>query len=108
MSAQLLASGQAVPSLAEMRALNGVDLDVGAVPPPTSWDFTPPPTVRVWRSSLGGASSCDGPVDVIVFEDYVKAVLGNEWISSWEDESLMAGAVAVRSYSAWWVNAGGK
>ena len=103
-----LAGGLGAPSLAEMRSLNGVDFGDGAVPPPTAWDFTPPPTIRVWRSSLGGSSSCDGPVDIVPFEDYVPAVLGNEWISSWDDESLMAGAVAVRSYSAWWVNAGGK
>lgn len=37
-------------------------------------------------------------VDTIPFKDYVKNVLPNEWISSWETEALRAGAVAVKNY----------
>lgn len=74
-------------------------------PPPP---FSPPSTIRVWRRSLGGNNSCTGQVDVIDFDTYVKHVVPHEWYASWHDESLRAGAIAVRSYSAWWVNAGGK
>ncbi|MFZ5479668.1 MAG: MopE-related protein, partial [Myxococcota bacterium] len=97
--AELLAEDR-VPTLEEL----------GAEPPPSSsaYDFEPPDTIRVWRMSRGGSYSCDGPVEVMDFEDYVKGVLPHEWITSWDTESLRAGAVAIRSYSAWWVNAGGK
>jgi len=71
--------------------------------------FEVPATIRVWRRGLdGSAASCSGRVDVIPFETYVKGVLPHEWIRSWDDESLRAGAVAIRTYAAWWVNAGGK
>ena len=76
-----------------------------AGPPPP---FTAPDTIRVWRRSQGGSGSCDGVVDVIDFDTYVKHVVPHEWYASWHEESLRAGAIAVRSYSAWWVNAGGK
>ena len=68
-----------------------------------------PATIRVWRRGLDGSTaSCSGRVDVIPFEQYVKGVLPHEWIRSWREESLKAGAVAIRTYAAWWVNAGGK
>ena len=68
-----------------------------------------PATIKVWRRGLDGSSaSCSGRVDTIPFEDYVKGVLPHEWIRSWDDESLRAGAVAIRTYAAWWVNTGGK
>lgn len=83
------------------------------VPPPdprtTLAQFTPPETIRVWRRRLDDStSSCAGRVDVIPFEDYVKGVLPHEWIASWHVESLKAGAVAIRTYAAWWVRRGGK
>lgn len=98
-----LSLGLPPPDLDELR-------DYGAPPPPhySEHDFTPPDTIRLWRMSEGGSSSCDGPVEVLNFTDYVKGVLPHEWISSWEDESLRTGAVAIRTYAAWWVNAGGK
>lgn len=37
-------------------------------------------------------------VDTIDFKTYVKNVLPNEWISSWEPESLKAGAIAAKNY----------
>jgi hypothetical protein len=41
-------------------------------------------------------------------EDYVKGVLPHEWITSWNKEALKAGAVAIRTYAAYWIAAGGK
>lgn len=77
--------------------------------PPGVADFEVPQTIDVWRKSIDGASySCDGIIETVEFEDYVRGVLPQEWIRSWEDESLRAGAVAIRTYAAWWVNAGGK
>jgi uncharacterized protein (TIGR03382 family) len=71
--------------------------------------FSPPATIRVWRRALDGSTaSCSGRVDVIPFEDYVKGVLPHEWIPSWQDASLQAGAIAIRTYAASWVASGGK
>ncbi len=68
-----------------------------------------PDSIRVWRRALDGSSaSCSGRVDVIPFEQYVRGVLPHEWIASWEPEALRAGAVAIRTYAAAWVAAGGK
>ena len=50
-----------------------------------------PDYVRVYRT----ASSCVEEVDLYT---YVKNVLPNEWIASWESESLKAGAMAVKMY----------
>jgi hypothetical protein len=69
---------------------------------------TLPATIRVWRRSKGGSSSCSGQVDVFPLEEYVKGVLPHEWIPSWEVESLRAGAIAIRSYASAWVAKGGK
>ena len=69
----------------------------------------PPATIRVWRRSIDGASeSCSGRIDVIDLEDYIKGVLPHEWIPSWHDESLKAGAVAIRTYAWNWIARGGK
>src|SRR5262245_54761216 len=63
-----------------------------------------PQTIRVWRRGVDGSSaSCSGRVDVIPFERYVAGVLPHEWIRSWHEQSLRAGAVAIRTYAAWWV-----
>jgi hypothetical protein len=78
-------------------------LTVGAAP------GTEPATIRVWRRKLDGStSSCTGRVDVIPFEDYVKGVVHNEWIPSWDDKALDMGAVCARTFAWWWVRAGGK
>jgi uncharacterized protein (TIGR03382 family) len=83
--------------------------DRTALATPELLAFALPQTIRVWRRGLDGSSaSCSGRVDVIPFETYVKGVLPHEWIRSWRTESLEAGAVAIRTYAAWWVNAGGK
>jgi peptidoglycan hydrolase-like amidase len=39
----------------------------------------------------------------VPFEQYVENVLPNEWIRSWDDEALKAGAVAAKSYAWFWV-----
>ncbi len=71
--------------------------------------LTTPTSIRVWRRGVDGStSSCAGRVDVIPFDTYVRGVLPHEWIRSWTGESLKAGAVAIRTYAAWWVEAGGK
>jgi hypothetical protein len=74
---------------------------------PISFTKTPA-TIRVWRHSLGGSDSCTGRVDSLPMEAYVKGVLPHEWITSWEGESLKAGAVAIRTYASYWVVSGGK
>jgi len=68
-----------------------------------------PETIRVWRSAqTTGTSSCDGTVEEIDLETYVKGVLPAEWVASWDDEALQAGAIAARTYAAFWVTVGGK
>ncbi len=70
---------------------------------------TPPPTIRV-RVTGSTACSTSAPytVETVPFKDYVKHVLPNEWISGWHQESLRAGAMAVKTYAWHWVNRGGK
>ncbi len=80
----------------------------GKGPRPDEYDFDVPDTIRIWRRSEGGSASCEGPVDELDFETYVARVLAHEWYMSWNGESHKAGAIAIRSYAAWWVNAGGK
>ena len=67
----------------------------------------PPATVRVYRRGEEN-NSCQGVVDVIPLEEYVRGVVPHEWIASWHEESLRAGAIAARSYAWGWVLAGGK
>ncbi|RKS76717.1 SpoIID/LytB domain protein [Actinomadura pelletieri DSM 43383] len=55
----------------------------------------PPSTILVYMRSQKRVKRVD-------FKDYVKNVLPNEWIPSWPDESLRAGAVAVKSYGWHW------
>jgi hypothetical protein len=76
---------------------------------PIAFAWQPPTSIRVWRRGLDGSTaSCQGRVDVIPFEKYVKGVLPHEWIRSWHGESLRAGAVAIRTYAANWIRNGGK
>lgn len=44
-----------------------------------------------------------GTVDVYTLERYSQFVLPREWFASWNTEALRAGAVAVRSYGAYFV-----
>ncbi len=66
-----------------------------------------PATVRVYRRGAEN-DSCQGRVEVLPLEEYVRGVVPHEWIPSWHIESLKAGAVAARTYAANWVVAGGK
>lgn len=68
-----------------------------------------PPVVRVWRRGLDGSpSSCEGRVDVLELETYLRGVLPHEWMASWEPAALEAGAIAARTYASFWVAAGGR
>lgn len=65
----------------------------------------PPDYIRVGRTFHVDCQSQVFPppvvrVDRLPFIDYVKNVLPNEWLRSWPDASLEAGAVAVAQY-AW-------
>src|SRR5450759_3180465 len=62
----------------------------------TGWSSTstPPPTIRVLRVSTG-------VVETVDFKTYVKVVMPAEWPSTWSQEVLRAGAVAIKQY-AWY------
>ncbi len=65
----------------------------------------PPANIRVGFSSSGGTccgSNCTSS-QVYSLESYVQKGLDNEWISSWNTESLKAGSIPFRSYGAWHV-----
>ncbi len=66
-----------------------------------------PETVRIYRRGAEN-DSCQGRVDVIPLEEYVRGVVPHEWIPSWHQQSLRAGAVAARGYVVGWVFRGGK
>ncbi|QQP96567.1 SpoIID/LytB domain-containing protein [Lysobacter enzymogenes] len=59
-----------------------------------------PSSIRVGTSCSG--RSCSG-VSVYSLEDYVAKGLDEEWIPSWHAQSLAAGAVAYRTYGAYFV-----
>ena len=65
----------------------------------------PPNTIRVGYNSNGRTCkySCDSE-ETYLLEDYVRLGLGNEWIPSWANHSLRAGAIAYRSYGVYHVN----
>ena len=56
---------------------------------------TLPSTIRVLRTETG-------QVEVVDFKEYVKNVLPNEWISSWNMDALKAGAMAGKTYAWYW------
>jgi hypothetical protein len=60
-----------------------------------------PVQIRVYRTATG-------EVEVVPFKEYTKHVLSNEWISSWGQASLRAGAMAVKGYAWFWIARGGK
>lgn len=62
-------------------------------------DVAPPSTIRILRTS-------DSTMVTRDCRTYVKEVLPNEWIPSWNESSLQAGAMAVRNFGWWWVNNG--
>ncbi|HEU4520625.1 MAG TPA: SpoIID/LytB domain-containing protein, partial [Thermoanaerobaculia bacterium] len=68
---------------------------------PGARGVTIPDTIRV-GFDCGTANTC-ARVEVFSLDTYVKRGLNDEWIASWTDNSLRAGAVAYRSYGAWHV-----
>lgn len=65
----------------------------------------PPANIRVGFNASGGTccgSNC-ATSQVYSLESYVQKGLDNEWISSWNAESLKAGSIPYRSYGAWHV-----
>lgn len=62
---------------------------------------TPPPRIRVLRHSTRRVVTYN-------FTYYVKHVLPNEWIASWDQASLRSGALAVRDYAWFFVLHGSK
>lgn len=62
--------------------------------------ITVPGTIRVGTSC--SCTSCSN-VKVMSLEAYVQSGLDDEWISGWGAASLRAGAIAYRSYGAWYV-----
>lgn len=62
--------------------------------------ITVPSSIRVGLNCSGRTCSS---VSVYAFEDYVGRGLDEEWIPSWNANSLAAGAVAYRSYAAYYV-----
>lgn len=56
-------------------------------------------SIRVGTSC--SCTTCSG-VSVLSAETYVKRGLNDEWIASWDADSLRAGAVAYRSYGQWY------
>ena len=67
--------------------------------------LAPPATIRVGFNASGGTccgSSCSTS-QVYSLETYVQNGLDNEWISSWQSDSLKAGSIPYRSYGAWHV-----
>ncbi|MES2285353.1 MAG: CUB domain-containing protein [Bacteroidota bacterium] len=60
-----------------------------------------PTTIRVGTSC--SCTSCTS-VDVMSLQYYSESGIDDEWISSWQFESLAAGSVPYRSYGGWYVN----
>ncbi len=70
----------------------GYSLDEIAKMPKAVTNTTRPDTIRVYRNATG-------KIETINYYEYLKNVLPNEWIGSWAQESLKAGAQASKMYS---------
>ena len=68
---------------------------------PVSASQLAPATIRVGRTC--SCADCT-TVQTFSMETYVKRTLPAEWISGWHAESLKAGAVAIRTYGAYYVH----
>jgi len=62
--------------------------------------FDPPGSIRVGTNC--SCTSCSS-VSVMSLEDYVGKGLDDEWIASWNAQSLRAGSLAYRAYGSWYV-----
>ena len=58
---------------------------------------TPPVNILVYVPS-----DAQHPIHNVDFRTYVKNVLPNEWVPSWDGDALKAGAIAVKSYAWYW------
>ena len=67
----------------------------------TTSGCTIPTTIRVGTSC--SCTSCSN-VSVMSLQSYTETGIDNEWISSWQSNSLSAGSVAYRTYGAYYVN----
>lgn len=65
----------------------------------------PPAAISVGFADAGcSVACCSGDCTtscVMGLETYVRRGVGDEWIASWDEDALAAGAVAYRSYGAW-------
>ncbi len=64
--------------------------------------ITVPASIRVGSSCLNGRTSCT-VFTVYTLDTYVRFGLDDEWIASWNANSLKAGAIAFRSYGVYHV-----
>jgi hypothetical protein len=75
---------------------------------PSGLVLAPPASVRVGFADAGCATPCCTndctAVCVLPLESYVARGLNDEWISSWDADSLAAGAIAYRSYASYRVD----
>lgn len=96
-----------LPQPIEPAGAGHLDSSPSGAPPGSLID--PPATIRV---RVTGSTACDtsAPYTLVTldFKDYVKHVLPFEWIRSWPEDSLKAGAMATKSYAWHWINRGGK
>lgn len=70
--------------------------------------LVPPASIRVgFADAACTQSCCTGACThtcALSLETYVRRGLDNEWIASWNQQSLRAGSIAYRSYGAWRVD----
>ena len=69
----------------------GEVIEILAAPVQVAGDHQCPSFIKVYRVELG-------QIDTVDFYTYVKNVLPNEWIASWPEQSLLAGALACKMY----------
>ncbi len=103
--------GDVRPDAAKEHAAQGLGTP-GKKPKATKKRVEVPDTIRVWRRAYRpgcSSSSCGGGcVDELEIEEYVRGVVPKEWMPTWHEESLRAGAVAARTFAARWASLGGK
>ncbi|MGI8772564.1 MAG: SpoIID/LytB domain-containing protein [Acidobacteriaceae bacterium] len=73
----------------------------GVVSPQLASSILVPSSIRV-GSDCPTSTTCT-TITRYDFETYVQDGLNGEWLAGWNAESLKAGAVAYRSYAAWYV-----
>jgi len=80
----------------------------GGASVPSGLVLAPPASVRVGFADSGCSAICCTAsctaVCVLPLESYVARGLNDEWISSWDADSLAAGAIAYRSYASYRVD----